>query len=206
MPAQNFSPDTASKASMQSSSEPAEKKIIESTGRTSICARICTQHLCRLRLMLQFKQGCRSWVNIIYQNQNGTEELNAQIKVIRSIYQRAGDILVWLDEGSAQLSKAVDVVQDFGKSHCTEYEEAYSDVDPGVAIVRRERVTLSVKVAMDVILSWTRSLEPRQVFLDDDADLLNAFPFAQILASSVDNSRVHDGYSRHGVGPWRQSD
>ncbi|KAM3414615.1 Heterokaryon incompatibility protein 6, OR allele [Cercospora zeina] len=129
----------------------------------------------RLRLMPQFNQGCRLWIDFICINQKDTEERDAQMKIMSSIYQRAGNILVWLGEGNTELNKAVDVVQDFGKLYRTEYQEAFDDAEPNIAIVHRERMALNLKIAMDAIISWARGSEPRQVFMHKDADFLHAF-------------------------------
>ena len=52
--------------------------------------------LLQFRTMERFKRGLKLWVDAITINQNHKEEKTAQILIMYQIYQRAGNIIVWV--------------------------------------------------------------------------------------------------------------
>ncbi|CAK1367859.1 unnamed protein product [Cercospora beticola] len=129
----------------------------------------------RLRVMPQFSQGCRLWADAICINQNDSEEKEAQMKIMSSIYQRAGNVLVWLGEGDTQLYRALDVVQVCGRWYRSEYLEAYDDGHPNRAFLHREGAAVDMKIAMEKIKSLARSSCRDIILTGEEAALLNVF-------------------------------
>jgi hypothetical protein len=129
----------------------------------------------RLRLMPQFIDGCRIWADAICINQQSAEERDAQMKIMSDIYQRAGNILVWLGEGNEQLYEALDLVQRYASFYRMEYQEAYDDVHPYLANMHRQRVAVNLKVAMNMFITQAQTSGPDSVMSDYETKLLHDF-------------------------------
>ncbi|CZT20895.1 uncharacterized protein RCC_06755 [Ramularia collo-cygni] len=123
----------------------------------------------RLRLMPQFVKGCRLWADFICINQKDIDERDAQMEIMSSIYQRAGNVLVWLGEGNETLYKALDDVQFFSTLYRTEFQEAYDDVDQRLAFIWRNSAAVKMKMILSSLIDWSHNTEPLY------SDLLDAF-------------------------------
>ncbi|GIZ49341.1 hypothetical protein CKM354_001237300 [Cercospora kikuchii] len=129
----------------------------------------------RLRVMPQFGHGCRFWADSICITQNDAGEKHAQMKIMSSIYQRAGNILVWLGEGDTKLYQSLDVVQECGRIYRTEFQEAYDGGDPNPAFLHQQGPAVDPKIAMERIMSLARTTDRDIILTDKDTTLLNVF-------------------------------
>ncbi|KAI9159071.1 Heterokaryon incompatibility protein [Paramyrothecium foliicola] len=129
----------------------------------------------RLRVMPQFIDGCYLWADAICINQESPDEKDEQMKIMSDIYQRAGNVLVWLGEGHEQLYQAVDLVQEFAMFYRTEYQEAFDDTNPYLASLHREQAAVSLKLSLETFISWARKSDPALVFTRNEATLLGDF-------------------------------
>lgn len=84
----------------------------------------------QFRTMRYFMNQGPIWIDALCINQNVEEEKGGQIQMMPHIYGCAGNILVWLGEGTSDLHEAMDSVQEISRIYRTEWQEAFDDADP----------------------------------------------------------------------------
>lgn len=129
----------------------------------------------RLRVMPQFIDGCYLWADALCINQESPEERDEQMKIMTAIYQRAGNVLVWLGEGNEQLYQAVDLVQKYAMFYRMEYQEAFDNTNLYLASSHREQTAVSLKMKLETFISWARKSDLGLVFTRNEATLLGDF-------------------------------
>ncbi|KAJ4364378.1 hypothetical protein N0V83_008971 [Neocucurbitaria cava] len=100
----------------------------------------------RFRNMRYFKTGGPIWIDALCVNQMDEKEKSQQLQLMSHIYGSAGNILVWLGEGSSDLYVAMDLVRLVGISYRTEWQEALDDSAPRVANAHRKMVAARFKL------------------------------------------------------------
>ena len=107
----------------------------------------------QLRTMKHFAKGLPLWIDALSINQQDPDELALQLPIMSAIYERAGNVVVWLGPGNQRLrEEGVDLVQEFGKWYRTEYQEAYDDDEsqPLRAHAHRQSVEVLFRQVMEM--------------------------------------------------------
>ncbi|KAK7403767.1 hypothetical protein QQX98_010459 [Neonectria punicea] len=84
-----------------------------------------------------FKRGLWIWIDAICINQDDEPERNAQVQIMSVIYERAGNIIVWLGPTDSTSDEAIKYLQEVGVPYRTEYVEAMDQADPITAHTHR---------------------------------------------------------------------
>ncbi|KAL1897740.1 hypothetical protein Cpir12675_002239 [Ceratocystis pirilliformis] len=99
----------------------------------------------RFRELELFKNGLWMWVDTICINKEDPAEVASQLELVSTIYQQAGNVIIWLGEPikNDPISRAMAYVQEISR-HCrNEYLRAF-DHDPAASPGHRQRARLQL--------------------------------------------------------------
>lgn len=93
--------------------------------------RLCHVHrnleaaLRRLRALPETTHGMKYWVDALSINQKDVQERNSEVKRMRSIFERAWSVVVWLGEKSNDSDQACDCITTIGQLDDWPRHQAY---------------------------------------------------------------------------------
>jgi hypothetical protein len=137
------------KIHLQYRSNQADRNQIMNSGTLSIHKNL-EDALRQFRTMPYFRNGGRVWIDAICINQQDDVEKESQIKIMAEIYQRAGNIVVWLGQGTPTLYDAIDAIQSSAALYRTEWQEAFDDCDPEIARLHRNGAEVESKLRLQM--------------------------------------------------------
>lgn len=112
------------------------------------------------REMDLFKQGLWIWIDAVCINQKDIKEKTEQLKLMASIYQSAGNIIVWLGAADDTSDECIDYLHVTSINYRTEYVEGMDQTDLLAAHAHRNHAQMSLKQKMTVWSDVIRSMAP----------------------------------------------
>ncbi|KAK3366738.1 heterokaryon incompatibility protein [Lasiosphaeria ovina] len=103
----------------------------------------------QFREMEYFRGGGNIWVDSLCINQTDRAEKVAQVQMMASIYQYAGNILVWLGPEGNRSDDAITLLENTGTDFRAEYVEAFDGSDPVIATTWRTMAHLRMETSYD---------------------------------------------------------
>ncbi|KAF9893218.1 hypothetical protein FE257_011641 [Aspergillus nanangensis] len=91
----------------------------------------------QFRQMEYFQRGGKIWIDALCINQDDPVEKAVQVQRMGEIYQKAGNIIVWLGESEDFSGQAIDELEHLSKMKRNEFLEIFDNADPILATTWR---------------------------------------------------------------------